>query len=128
VLSGETERGASLLVANPDVPLLGVLLAQLDHALEQLDRSIGNRSRKRGAPRLVLLVELVDHLLGRARLDARAHSESFQSVGGSTEADEAGEVAVFVGDGELAHEGHGSGAVVGLEGEAQWSGAVVGGW
>jgi len=50
VLNGEIQRIASALVANlHDLPLLGVLLAQLDHALEQHHRSVGNNcSRKRG--------------------------------------------------------------------------------
>ena len=141
--SGDLKRRENILVANNrDPPLFGVLLAtltQLDHALEQLDRSVGNnRSRKRGAPLLVFLVHLLDSNLGRDLFDARAHSlpraaiaepaqrhivrrahgESLERVGGSAEADGGGEVAVLVGSGELAPEGHDSGAVM-LDGVVQ---------
>jgi len=140
VNSGEFQRMHLVLVTNHrDHPLLGILLAQLDHALEQLDRSIvNNRSRKLGAPLLVLLVELVDRSLGRDRLDAlarrvprvalaeheqryvvhKACSERLEGGGGSADTDEAGEVAVLVGSGELAPEGHDSGAVM-LDGVVQ---------
>jgi len=97
-----------------------------------------------GAPLLVLLVELVDRSLVRDRLNARAHrlprvamagyeqwhvvrrahSESLERVGGSAEADEAGEVAVPVGSGELAQEVRDSGALVDLDDAVQGSEAA----
>jgi len=140
VHSGERQSTAALPVADVhDVPLLGVLLAQLDHALEQLDRTIRNkRTRKRGAPLRFLLVHLLDRSLGGDRLDAlarnllrvalaeheqrhvvrSAHSESLEIVGGSAEADEGREVAVLVGSDELAQEVRDSVALVELEGDA----------
>jgi len=54
----------------------------------------------------------------------RAHSESFQSLGNSAEADEGGEVAVLVGSDELAYEDHDNGTLVGLDGAVQGSDAV----
>ena len=142
------KRTAALLVANRHDPLLllGVLLAQLDHALEQLDRSVGNnRSRKRGALLLVLLVYLFDRSLGWDLLDARghriprlevaehaqrhvvrrAHSESLEGGGGTAEADEAGEVAVLAGSGELAQKAQDNGALAAQDGAVQGSAALL---
>ena len=107
-----------------------------DHEPLHVSARLAVSRNLRGAPLLFLLVHLLDSSLGRDLLDARAsglprvalaehgqrqvvrraHSESFQSIGGSTEAGEAGEVAVLVGSGELAHEGHDSGALAAIDG------------
>ena len=73
VLGCAVQRTAAVNVSDvQDVALLGVQLAQKDHALQHLHRRlVGGRIRKRGVPDLVLGEELVDSSLGRELLDVR---------------------------------------------------------
>ena len=95
-----------------DVPLLGVLLALKDDALQHLHRRLESaRESKRSLSKLVLGEELSDCSLGRKLPDAREHlvppaeaeqaqrqvvlgvrrNKSFQSAGGASKLDEARE-------------------------------------
>ena len=114
VLGNVVLRKAEVSVGDvQDVPLLGVQLAQKDHALQNLHRRlVDGRQSKRSVSKLFLGEELSDCNLGRKLLDAREHlvlrqahaehvqrqvvlgvrrNKSFQSVGGAAQLDEARE-------------------------------------